>query len=470
MTIMRSRRLYWLLFFTALALRLGFLALRWDALPHWNIDALGYHQLAVNLVTLGRFSLNTEPPFLPDSIRTPGYPLFLAAVYALGGSPRTALLIQATLDALTTLLVADMTRRLTASRAAALLAGLLYAFLPLAWRYAAELYVEGFLTFWLALAFWLALRVSRDEVGHPLVGGLVLGLVAGISVLVKPNVLPLPLLLGGVLVARKRFRPAAVFAAVVLVVLAPWVIRNVQVFGRPMLSAAFSENLARVSGPATLAQAGGESVTPWTPQWEAWYYQLVSEAAQTHPELFATPPQALTPAQALARQSAVSDAALEVIRAHPLAFLRSHLVGAVKGWLPQEQRFWYGWATGNDWERTFPDGILHRLRTAGLAGTPPLALGLFLLFLVWSAVRVGTAAIGLLWLFPRERAFVLAAALFILYATLLPGPIAYDRFHMPIMPLLHVFMAAGCLWLARKWTSRRDQGLFAASSSASHAR
>src|SRR4030095_10484807 len=102
--------------FVALLLRFGYLAFRWPLLPDWNVDAVGYHQLAVNLLQRGIFSLNTQPPFQPDAIRTPGYPLFIAAVYVVVGiNPRAVLIVQAILDAITVVLVVGTARHLRLS-------------------------------------------------------------------------------------------------------------------------------------------------------------------------------------------------------------------------------------------------------------------------------------------------------------------------------------------------------------------
>ncbi len=448
---MSSRRAYLILFLTALALRLGFLAWNWGAAPDWNIDALGYHQLAVNLLQRGVFSLNTEPPFLPDGIRTPGYPIFLALIYALTGvAPRVVLILQALLDSLTVVIVIDLTRRLSGSRGMAWLAGLLYAFLPLAWRYAAELYVESFLAFWLTLTFWLALWVVQASGRRRMGSAAALGAVAGVSLLVKPNVMLLPLFIAAILLAHRLYRQTLIFAAAFALVLTPWVARNALVFGHPTLSMAFMNNLARVSAPATLAQARGETIAPWTPRWEALFNQVADAAARENPTLFAAPEASLTPRQAYQRQAALADAAKAVIRAHPQAFVVSYLAGALGGWTPLEQRFWYARLTGKGWEATFPDGIIYHLMTRGWKQTPVLALALFLFFLTWQLVRVTMAAWGVVRLYPRDRAFVIAAALFILNVTALPGPIAYDRFHMPVMPLLHVFIAAGLVGLAHR--------------------
>ncbi len=453
-----SVRSYSFLFLFGLVLRLGFLAWNWHTAPDWNIDALGYHHLAVNLLARRGFSLNTAPPFQPDGIRTPGYPLFLVLVYALTNvTPRAVLILQALLDAITAVVVADMTWRLARARGVALLAGFLYALLPLAWRYAAELYVESFLAFWLTFTFWLTLWVVQTTERRRMSGALALGVVTGFSLLVKPNVLLLPLFVAGILLAHRLFRHMLVFTAACMFVLTPWVARNVLVFGHPTLSLAFMNNLARVSAPATLAWAQHETIAPWTPRWEALFSQVVNVAAREYPALFATPEADLSPRQVYQRQAALADAAQAIIRAHPRAFLISHLAGALRGWQPLEQRFWYARLTGVGWEATFPDGFIYHLMTKGWQQTPVLASTLFFFFLTWRLIQLVGAGLGAIRLYPRDRAFVLALVLFIFYVTTLPGPIAYDRFHMPIMPLLHVFSAAGLVGLWRMARSIRQR-------------
>lgn len=459
---MLSRRsyLYLFLFLIALFLRLGFLAWNWSDAPDWNIDALGYHQLAVNVLQRGIFSLNTEPPFSPDGIRTPGYPLFLAIVYSLTGvAPHAILLLQAFLDAITVVFAADLAQRLAGSNTTALLTGLLYAFLPLAWRYASELYVESFLAFWLTLTFWMSLKIVQSPERGRWLSAAALGVITGVSLLIKPNVILLPFFVAAVLLAHRLYRQTLVFAAALAIALTPWLARNAITFGHLTLSTAFMNNLVQVSAPATLARVRGESVVPWTPRWEALSHEVEAAAAQENPDIFALS-EAQAPRLIYRRQVALADAAKAVIRAHPQAFLTSHFAGALRGWMPMEQRFWYERLTGQRWDASFPDGIVHNVASKGWRQTPALALVLFLLFLAWQFLRVSAAALGVALLYPRNRTFVIAAALFILYVTTLPGPIAYDRFHMPIMPLLHVFMAAGLIgagrWMLSHFQSRNS--------------
>lgn len=107
------------IFLLALALRLWtFHALPFDVHHPNNVDAHGYHILATNLLTGRGLSIRTEPPYRPDGLRTPLYPVTIAASYAAFGPRAEPLLLgQAALDSLTTLLVALLAWRLAGTRA-----------------------------------------------------------------------------------------------------------------------------------------------------------------------------------------------------------------------------------------------------------------------------------------------------------------------------------------------------------------
>lgn len=48
-------------------------------------DELSYHAIAVNILDGNPYSRDLNPPFRPEYQRTPGYPLFVAATYAVFG-------------------------------------------------------------------------------------------------------------------------------------------------------------------------------------------------------------------------------------------------------------------------------------------------------------------------------------------------------------------------------------------------
>jgi len=71
-------------------------------------DGVLYSQLAKNLLEQGVYSLETEAPFSPTLVRLPGYPLFIAGVYAIFGHDdnTTVRIVQAVIDTGTCVLIA----------------------------------------------------------------------------------------------------------------------------------------------------------------------------------------------------------------------------------------------------------------------------------------------------------------------------------------------------------------------------
>lgn len=435
------------------------------------VDARGYHQIAVNLLEGHGFSLQAGPPYRPDSVRTPLYPAFVALVYAIAGPrPEAVVPAQAALDALTALLVGAVVARLAGTRTG-FVAAVAYAVMPGQIRMANALMTETVLAFCLILAtllftgFVAGGAPRAQPAGRRLTLALACGLLLGLGVLCKPNVVVLPVVyaLGAAWAARgtSRRREAIQAGGLVLggalLVIMPWVARNWSVFGRPMLSTAFQDNLARVTAPATLAAARGENVAPWTPRWEALYGEVVDQAAARYGWPPGDPDQ-LDAATYELRQSQIATVALEVVLAHPQAALASHLAGFARSWAPIEYQFWYEYLSGEPWSSisVTPDAVGQALALVrrGEAGA---ALAL-LIEARWNQLPVLARALWYGWGLAYVVAGILAAAgtvrlarcrpalAFVLVATilvvtLLPGPIAHVRFRIPVVPLLVVLAA-----------------------------
>ena len=425
------------LFMLALLPRLAYLLWRWSVLPDWNVDAIGYHQLAINLVEQGVFSLNTAAPFLPDAVRTPGYPIFIALVLALfGPEPRLVLCVQIVVDSITAVLVALLARRLSHTPRAAIWAGVLYALNPLCWRYCAELYVESLLAGLVTVVFLLLIAVNRPTARR--VSGL--ALVTAVAILFKPAVWPLLIIVLAVLLWRHTVRQALVCGAVCAIVLAPWLARNLVTFGRPMLSQVFENNLVTVSAPATLAEANAEPVVPWSPNWQSHFYEIVAQTAQIEPALMNIPEAQMTNPQRDRAQQLLAGTARKIIMQHPLAFVRSHVRGVGQALAPHEHQFWFATWTGKAWDAAVPGGMWAAI---GRGDWPTVSrLARLLWGLAWVSYGIGVvlAARGG---WRGHRSWAVAAGCFGLYLIVLPGPIAYDRFYVPLMPLFCLAIGLG---------------------------
>lgn len=196
-----------------------------------------YEELAQNWLHHHVYGFSLDGGFEPVDIRAPGYPAFLAVIYALAGPSRLAvMLVQAGLDLVTCLVVAALAARLAPReqrQRVAIAALWLSATCPFIANYSAAVLTEVLATLLTALALLVfAGALNRKEPSHRswFLGGLVVGL----GTLVRPET-PLLLVAAALpLVARWRHpadwpklaRIGALAVAGVLVPLAPWAARN----------------------------------------------------------------------------------------------------------------------------------------------------------------------------------------------------------------------------------------------------
>lgn len=96
--------------------------------------------------------------------------------------------------------------------------------------------------------------------------GLGLGILAGCLVLFRSEALAIAGLLAAGLAAKKNWSTLAAGAGGLLLVLLPWLIRNQQVFGRPLLSQNAGVNFYRGHNPGEIGD--------WPPVWDAEYLRL----------------------------------------------------------------------------------------------------------------------------------------------------------------------------------------------------
>jgi 4-amino-4-deoxy-L-arabinose transferase-like glycosyltransferase len=240
-----------LLLLLALGFRL-FVALR---LPNDTPgDGKVYAQIARNVLEQHVYSHEEQPPFAPSLIRLPGYPLFLAAIYAFTGhGNNTAVrVVQAIIDTGTCALVALVAFQWTEDKkrkgVAAIAALTLAVVCPFTTIYVATILTEvptSFLAVLLCLVSTLAFKAPDSRRATPL--WIAAGLIAGLAVFFRPDsglfaaAVGFTILLSALMMTRDRNNfirrfwksiiVAAVFSFAFCLVLVPWTIRNRRVFG-----------------------------------------------------------------------------------------------------------------------------------------------------------------------------------------------------------------------------------------------
>lgn len=243
-----------LLTFAGLGFRL-FLALR---LPNDEPDdGRVYARIAINVLEHRTYSIETEEPYSPTLIRVPGYPLFIAGMYALFGheNNRAVRVVQALLDTVTCWLIALLalawapdSRPLRNRRRLFLIALGLAVTCPLPAIYVTTILTET-CTILLATACALTATLAMKNSGSKAMGWCAAaGVFGGLATLFRPDsamfvaavgvTLALVLLRGAIsrsrakrLSAARAFALGAALSLGFVLTLTPWTIRNARLFG-----------------------------------------------------------------------------------------------------------------------------------------------------------------------------------------------------------------------------------------------
>jgi 4-amino-4-deoxy-L-arabinose transferase-like glycosyltransferase len=226
-------------------------------------DSRFYANIAENWLQHGVYGITNSGVIVPTLSRLPGYPAFLAAIFAVFGIDnfRAVLLVQVLFDLATCFLIADMAWRLFSERAAKA-AFLLAALCPFLANYAAAALTETLEIFFTALALDLVFRglgvgdtgtqVGRPQPhrrAHPNMVWLGCGVSVGAAILLRPDggillaaiggyllwllVRGLIRQRGGVLIAPRTILWAGVLvAAGATAPLIPWTLRNLHTLHR----------------------------------------------------------------------------------------------------------------------------------------------------------------------------------------------------------------------------------------------
>jgi 4-amino-4-deoxy-L-arabinose transferase-like glycosyltransferase len=214
-------------------------------------DSRLYANIAENWLQHGIYGITNSGVITPTLSRLPGYPAFLAAIFAIFGIEnfRAVLIVQVLFDIGTCFLVADLARRLL-SPSAAQAAFLMAALCPFLANYAASALTETLEIFFTTLALDLAIcGLTPDEPRSPgkTLVWISCGLSTGAAILLRPDGGILLAAIGGYLFWRllrslrqgqERFSPrsivlaGALFSIAALAPLIPWTIRNLHTLHR----------------------------------------------------------------------------------------------------------------------------------------------------------------------------------------------------------------------------------------------
>ena len=209
--------------------------------PGVTNDSFIYGDIAKNWLRHGIFGLSGFSGVSPTDIRLPGYPAFVAAIFAIFGADhyRAVLIAQLFVDIATCLVCADLAKRLLGNRAAKA-AFLLAALCPFLANYSAAALTETLEVFFTALALDFAICALREASMAAWAG---CGFGCAAAILLRPDGALLLIVIDLYLLARlllpatrtnaqstsARFSATILVTALALTPLAPWALRNYRV-------------------------------------------------------------------------------------------------------------------------------------------------------------------------------------------------------------------------------------------------
>jgi len=347
-----------------------------------------------------------------ETERTPGYPLVLIALRAIGLTLREIALLQHIACALAAAALVLIARSMTGNELVAVVSGIVTA-IDLPAIYHANLILTETTCMLLALAlFMMVWRIARGA-GRPIAAGLLLGAMVLVRPVAMLLFIPLALFLGWTRRDAAR-RVVPLFVAGALLLPAIWLARNFYVSGVPTLSTNSAVLLLDFHAAGALAVGDpGDFETNFVRR-QRELRQLADARARA---AFGVSDVRSIPY--VKRAAIDTRLGREVVLAHPFAFARLFCRGVAADLL------------GGGLEALTRVTTLSRV-TAGR------------LLLVYTSVALLLAIIGEAWLLRNQRTLGVLILIFVGYfVAFTAGALSYSRFRVPVLPMYAIAVAAG---------------------------
>ncbi|GEM_PF-1267916 len=224
-------------------------------------DATAFRKIALNLLDAKGFSKNSVAPFEENSTITPGYPFFLAGVFALfGDSQIIIVIIQILLNVFLLMIIYRFVKKRYTQKAATW-AGIFFILDINTALFTTQLTTETLFTVLLIPSLILVLDIFEGR--KVLLKSVFAGLILGIVTLIRPIALYIgaPLLLF-LFLTRISWRKLAYWSIIVgmqFALITPWVIRNQDVFSESFYTTISDVNMLRYHAAPLKASLEGKS-------------------------------------------------------------------------------------------------------------------------------------------------------------------------------------------------------------------
>lgn len=448
MNLLKSKRVIIFILLIGLVVRLFFFFI----LTPWNNQAFEQttHQLHSDAAKYNSLALNIwKTNSLKDlgAIRTPAYPLLVAFFYHLFGLGGAWLvfIFQIILDLITIYLVYLIGRQISPSSMVAPVAAFLYATSFPTALYSSLLLTEIPFTFFIALTVWLLIRAfGQPQKSFWFLGAS--GLTLGIATLIRPisQYLPIVIVVFWLAVAVYQRKISwrviggvALFLFIFIIVISPWLIRNKNLYGYYELSA--------IQGHAL----SDYNVTYLKSRIEGIPFDSSDSCYKRELRLHGNP---------FAASRNCRGEAINYILKNLHYYIPLHLKGTLNIFLGVGRAdilYLLGKEIpGRDFmEGNLATRIIEELKNSKnqyflvpFLGLRQLLEYLFLLIGITALLAKKDAR--------DKKIYAILLILFIGYLVLMPGPVGYSRFRIPVVPLYLIFSAYGLMFVINRFRHR----------------
>lgn len=214
-------------------------------------DALEYRMLGMNLLAGHGFSISPGDPYLLDMLRVPTYPMFLALTYFFEKSGLFAVALQQVFVIISGILLFKVSEQYGRKKLGFVFTALFFLE-PVQWMLSLQTMSETFYSFFMFVGLYCIISKppAQEQKGSPeFWREFWAGLSVAVAVLARPvGTLWLPGFITLIFFGRtenwkKRFMRSGVFLGAFFILVAPWLIRNYTLVGRPVLSSSYEYNV-----------------------------------------------------------------------------------------------------------------------------------------------------------------------------------------------------------------------------------
>lgn len=399
-------------------------------LPVVAEDSAEYADLAQSLIQGNVFSMNGQF----ETLRTPGYPLFVAAIKTIGGSYFAVTFVQIFITLLSAFVIRRIGMRF-ASQKVGEIAAMLFLINPVTLTLTLLIYSDILFLLLFTLGFYRALILEETGLLKQI---LLVSILFALAIYVRPiGLLAIPIFIAPIiassLASKLKWKAVGILLVCIALLIAPWMVRNYLRTG----VFSFTSIQASSIGWATARFLANTDHLP------------LEAAYQTLTERIGTPESGWRDIRLSQKITSVSE---EIILARPFAYAKYHLTMALSFLFPSTIAFaldLYHDSIGHS--PPFSLGAIHSLASGDL-----YAFYQGVTWMWWKVLErllwLGICIIALYEVWRRRREPLAWALVFVIaYLMALAGPAAGPRYSLQALPFLFVLFTAGATHLLRKY-------------------